>query len=93
MFSEYNKKDDPLYIVMIKGTNEKYQFHFGSRQFMDAEDTQINPQELANKYPVLYKIFNDTAVKHLYLPLIKNPSEEVQLAAVSQDGYSHRNSN
>jgi hypothetical protein len=85
-FSRYNKKDDPLYIIIIKGTNEKYQFHFGSKQFMNAEDTAIKPNILANKYPILFKIFEPIAIKHLYLPLIKNPSEAVQLAAVQQNG-------
>jgi hypothetical protein len=87
MFSQYNKPNDPLYIIITKGTNEKYQFHFGSGQFMNAQDTQINPQELANKYPILYQIFEPIAIKNLYLPLIKNPSEEIQLAAVKQNVY------
>jgi hypothetical protein len=87
MFSNYSKKNDPLYIIMIKGSNEKYQFHFGTKQFMDISDKEINPQELANKYQILYKIFEPIAIKHLYLPLIKNPSEAVQLAAVNQEGY------
>ena len=85
MFSNYSKKNDPLYIIMIKGSNEKYQFHFGTKQFMDISDKEINPQELANKYQILYKIFEPIAIKHLYLPLIKNPSEAVQLAAVKQN--------
>jgi hypothetical protein len=90
MFSNYSKADDPLYIVMIKGSNEKYQFHFGTDQFMDATDLEINPVELFNKYPILWKIFEPIAIKNLYLPLIKNPSESVQLAAVQKDGYSIR---
>ena len=88
MFSNYSKKNDPLYIIMIKGSNEKYQFHFGTKQFMDISDKEINPQELANKYQILYKIFEPIAIKHLYLPLIKNPSEAVQLVAVNQDGHA-----
>jgi len=86
MFSNYSKKNDPLYIIMIKGSNEKYQFHFGTKQFMDISDKEINPQELANKYQILYKIFEPIAIKHLFLPLIKNPSEAMQLAAVNQNG-------
>jgi len=88
MFSNYSKKNDPLYIIMIKGSNEKYQFHFGTKQFMDISDKEINPQELANKYQILYKIFEPIAIKHLYLPLIKNPSEAVQLAAVKQNVWA-----
>ena len=74
MFSKYKTG---LYIIIIKGTNEKYQFHFESNQFMDNADEPVDVNRLTEKYPVLYKIFHEIAIKNLYLPLIKNPSEEV----------------
>ena len=40
MFDYYNK-DGLLYINILKGTNTKYQFHFETQQFMDANDNQI----------------------------------------------------
>lgn len=40
MFNYYNK-DGLLYINILKGTNTKYQFHFETQQFMDANDNQI----------------------------------------------------
>ena len=85
-FARYSN-DGPLYIVILKGTNEKYQFHWESNQFMDSADQSINPNELADKYPILWKIFKPIAVKNKSLILNWNPSEEMQLAAVKQNGY------
>jgi len=86
-FAEYND-EGPLYIVILKGTNAKYQFHWESNQFMDARDEGINPNKLARKYPILWKIFNPIAVKNQSLILNQNPSEAIQLAAVQQDGLA-----
>jgi len=84
-FAYYNKKG-PLYIVMLKGTNAKYQFHWESDQFMDTKDEGINPNKLAEKYPILWKIFNPIAIKNKSLVLNQHPTEAVQLAAVQQNG-------
>ena len=45
MFNYYNKKG-PLYININKVTGDKYQFHFESGSFMDAEDEEISPKEI-----------------------------------------------
>jgi hypothetical protein len=86
VFSKYYKDNDPLYIIIIKGTNEKYQFHFGTTQFMNSKDEEINPQDIANKYPVLWEIFEPISRKFKSIILIKNPSEADQLAAVQEYG-------
>jgi len=88
-FAEYNSKG-PLYIVIFKRTNEKYQFQWESNQFMNARDEGINPNELAEKYPILWKIFKPVAVKNKSLALHQNPTEAMQLQAVQQDGWSIR---
>lgn len=44
-FDQYNK-EGPLYIVIDKQSNQKYQFHFQSSQFMDSEDSPI--EDLSN---------------------------------------------
>src|SRR5271157_2096271 len=64
MFSTYNKQG-PLYIVMIKGTKEKYQFHFETEQFMDVQDKEIDIIALFNKYPVLLDVFCPNTNKSL----------------------------
>ena len=45
MFEYYNDKG-PLYININKQTGEKYQFHFESEQFMNAEDEEISPRKI-----------------------------------------------
>ncbi len=87
MFGSYNNQG-PLYIVLIKPENARYQFHWESNQFMDEKDQDINPNQLADKYPVLWKIFQPIAEKNKSLVLNQNPSLKVQLAAVKQDGQA-----
>ena len=87
-FNYYNKQG-PLYIVLIKKDNKRYQFHYENNQFMDEQDNEINPnKELAKKYPVLWKIFTPIAEKNNSLILNQHPSEKVQLAAVTKDGWA-----
>ncbi len=83
-FNSYNKTG-LLYIILIKKENKRFQFHFKSGSFMDETDSAINPQELANQYPILWKIFTPISIKNNSIVLIKNPSEEMKLAAVKND--------
>jgi hypothetical protein len=87
LFASYNKQG-PLYMVLIKPENARYQFHWESNQFMDERDQPMNPNQLADKYPVLWKIFQPIAEKNKSLVLNQNPSIQVQMAAVSQDGMA-----
>jgi len=44
-YEEYHSKEDPLIIFIPKNPSykgEKYQFHFGSQQFMDEEDSEVD---------------------------------------------------
>jgi len=88
-FDSYNKKG-PLYIVLIKPTNERYQFHFQDKAFMNEKDEQINLLNLANKYPKLWDIFTPIADKNQSVILNKNPSEKLQKFAVRQSGVAIR---
>jgi hypothetical protein len=45
MFVYYNKKG-PLYININKVTGDKYQFHFETNSYMDAEDEEISLSEI-----------------------------------------------
>ena len=84
-FDEYNKQGS-LYIVLLKKENARYQFHYQTSRFMNEKDERINPNELADKYPILWKIFNTIAEQNKSLMLNQNPSERVQLAAVNRNG-------
>ena len=83
-FNYYNRKG-PLYIVLIKPKNERYQFHFKTLQFMDEKDNPKNPNELADQYPILWKIFTPIAEKNNRLALYHNPPIKLQLASVIKD--------
>ena len=47
-FEDYYRKDDPLFYFLKRETPEefeaKYQFHYGSSQFMDANDNQVDKE-------------------------------------------------
>jgi hypothetical protein len=47
-FKEYYQENDPLFYILDKIDGEKYQFHFGSKQYMDKNDNQLYPY----RYPV-----------------------------------------
>jgi len=84
-FFQHNRRG-PLYIVLIKSTNNRYQFHWADPQFTDEQNNGINPNDLAEKYPVLWKIFTPIAEKNKSLILNQNPTPEIYLAAVQNYG-------
>jgi hypothetical protein len=44
-YKQYHKPDDPLIIfISKKDPTEKYQFHYGTEQFMDKYDDQLDPK-------------------------------------------------
>lgn len=60
MFNYYNKQG-PLYILISKSNPyEKYQFHFPSRQFMDAGNSPINVFQFTQSYPHIKAYFANT---------------------------------
>jgi hypothetical protein len=42
-FNQYYKPNDPLFYILDKYDGEKYQFHFGTQQFMDKDDNDLYP--------------------------------------------------
>ena len=70
-FKQYYKPNDPLFYILDKSDGERYQFHFGSRQYMDKDDNNLYPSRyhvgdeimdvLASIVPEKYNI----AYKHL----------------------------
>jgi hypothetical protein len=56
-FDEYSE-DGPLYIILQKKTNKRWQFHFESEQYMDENDEGINFIGFFMKYPQLSKVFS-----------------------------------
>ena len=81
-FKRYTSKG-PLYIVIAGG--QKFQFHFETGNYMNAMDNFISPNELAEKFPVLYDIFTPITEKVGTLVLNRNPSKALQRRKVKQD--------
>lgn len=71
-FKQYYKPNDPLFFILDKIDGEKYQFHFGTQQFMDKDDNDLYPsryhvgdeimkalaQVVPQKYNIAYKWLN-----------------------------------
>lgn len=51
-FKAYYKEDDPLFYFYDKKNDKKYQFHYGTKQFMDSRD---RPTESAGKLHALLR--------------------------------------
>lgn len=49
-FDEYNE-EGLLYILINKKENQKWQWHFGSMQFMNAKDEQTEPDDIISRTP------------------------------------------
>jgi len=73
---KYYSKDGPLYIIIPRqplDQNDRYQFHFESRQYMDARDQGIGMpgiEKLVQRFPILTKILQQPAEKFKIPPLI-----------------------
>ena len=71
MFDYYNKKG-PLYIIITKADNEKYQFHFPTENFMDKDDKPIDLFEFFDKFPDVENIFLKTNINDMLLFATRN---------------------
>lgn len=67
-FAQYYKPEDPLFIF-VSDLGPKFQFHYGSKQFMDDKDLPVDKEMFANlhkklleipglkeKYPIITKV-------------------------------------
>ena len=55
-FKQYYKPNDPLFYILDKYTNERFQFHFGTLQFMDENDNAVSEQTEKAIMEVLSKV-------------------------------------
>lgn len=65
--------------------SEKSMLLRGSSQFMDEKDKVMNPNLLAARYPILFKIFGPIAARNDSLILNPNPSNETIMRAIEHD--------
>ncbi|MCS7317740.1 MAG: hypothetical protein NZZ41_05465 [Candidatus Dojkabacteria bacterium] len=74
-FYFYNEKG-PLYIILDKKNNKRYQFHFPTNQFKDERDFEIDPEELGKEHPILWKIFSPIAKKEKSLYFLPEVTDD-----------------
>lgn len=56
MFDSYNAKG-PLYIILEKKTNQRWQFHPCTGEFRDETDASVDKRQFAQKHPEVAKYF------------------------------------
>jgi len=106
-FGEYYKEDDPLFYFQNKTNSNKFQFHYGSSQFMNSEDERVDKEtfevlhnlliqtEAYNKYEKLRIFELERLVK---IRLVDGPHAEAQIDEMREllnsleDPYSMANS-
>jgi len=91
MFHDYNQYGK-LYIILIKSINKRFQFYWDQyeekhteTQFMDDKDHEVNLNELAKIYPILYTIFDPISKEHNSLALQKSPSSDQIEKCINSD--------
>lgn len=84
MFDDYDA-DGPLYIVLIKKENKRYQLHPDSDSFMDEKDKPFDVRALFTKYPVLYDIFYKKATKLNVVVMLQHPTESQCFNAIKRN--------
>ena len=57
-FEHYNK-DGPLYVILDKKNNRRWQYHPATGQFMDERDRSVNKAQFASEHPKVAQIFAD----------------------------------
>ena len=61
LFDEYHDDNNPLYIILHKESNTRWQFQWSTEQFMDERDEQINLYEFFKTHPKILEVpeFNE----------------------------------
>jgi len=62
-FNQYNRQG-PLYIIIDKKNNRKYQFHFQSNQFMDENDHPLDESSFLNEHSEIKPVLLELAFKN-----------------------------
>lgn len=88
-YYNYYSKQGPLYIIIEKGYPEiKYQFHFPSNQFMNADDESIEPfSELFDLNPNLAEFFRPLLLQSWDLDPDIHFEEDISITLNDNDFY------
>lgn len=78
-FNKYNKQG-PLYIIINKENHEeKYQFHFQSKQYMNSSDNQIKTAEFINENEELKYFFFPSFIRQVTKEQMDSEMEKVSI--------------
>jgi len=92
-FEDYYKPEDPLFYFQNKSNLNKFQFHYGSSQFMDSKDSRLNKEsfetlhailietEAWNKYEIL-RIFD--LKRMVQLRIVEGPHSDKRVAEMRE---------
>jgi hypothetical protein len=92
-FQDYYKPEDPLFYFQNKSNLNKFQFHYGSSQFMDSNDNRLNKEsfetlhamlietEAWNKYEIL-RIFD--LKRMVQLRIVEGPHSDKLVAEMRE---------
>jgi len=72
-FNNYYKPNDPLFFIFDKEHNEKFQFHFGTKQFMDFDDNPLQKQLLLHS--------EENFTRKFHIPRLKMQEEIMKVLA------------
>ena len=78
-------KDGPLYIILHKPTNKRWQFHFESQQYMNEKDENIEIIPFLIEHKKIFGVF-----KKLGMVDYKNDSFKIGKSYFNKDGKYHR---
>ena len=87
-FDYYNGQGPMQVIIVNSDPSERYQVHYALNQFMNVDDQRFNTAALADRFPILYKIFKKLAEQYKSLVFNENPSIETQIAAIKRNPRS-----
>ena len=65
-FENYYKEDDPLFYFQNKSNLNKFQFHYGSNQFMDSKDVQVDKELFETLHDMLKQALKQKGVYGKY---------------------------
>jgi hypothetical protein len=68
-FDTYNRSG-PLYIILDKKNNRRWQFHLETEQFMDETDSPIEKRSFARQHPKVLEILLPIVLKALHAELL-----------------------
>ena len=92
-FQDYYKPEDPLFYFQNKSNLNKFQFHYGSKQFMDSKDNRLDKEsfetlhamlietEAWNKYEIL-RIFD--LKRMVQLRIVEGPHSDKLVAEMRE---------